>query len=438
MLQRGSPTFRRFQQVPDEEGRSRSDILTFESEAFLWIRKLLRLMSLWRPKSAKWFEVWLYPVLVNMLLFGVGPILDIVHVTGDKLSLSIFCVYFVQDMSIWLGHIFAYFYFRRKYLEKNVLRQVKQRPNSIEHLNGKLTRLGKQMSASFFLLFIAYFGIYITIHISRSQGSEQFSSNVPANVHGTLDVLFFIGGIIFLFYYAGVGLALAWTMGLLYVCLTSKLKALRDVYLKWDESVLDAINLFQLQYSQMVEHSWKRISWWFLSHNLVVVTLPLYGYELAMAIGGGSYHPKRLPQTGYFFLFALITWLAPILIAEKIRWKEENFLQEINDFCPHLRKHVHGPHSSQQGIQSQPPNVPNSSQQESPNHGSSNFDEQSQTADDNYTLTTRGDDFEKFLKFLERRRTGMVPLGYTWQLNISKISIFLGIITFLINVHRVD
>ena len=414
-----------------------SDIHTFGSKEFCFIRTLLRLMSLWRPKSAKWLEVWFYPVIINLLLFGAGPVVDFAYGLSDYRSWSICYVYFIHDLSIWLGHILGNRYFRKRDLEDNVLAAGQNLSGSTITYGRNLGCLGWMTVLSFVVLVFLYYVVYITIHVLRWLDSNALSSNVPENIIGTLNCFLFGIGIIFIFYSTGVGLALAWTMATLSVCLESQLKALREEYLRWVQPVAPAISFFQLKYSQVVEKSWDKIFWWFLVHNLVVFAVPLYGYELAMAIGGASYQSKRALQIVFFFFFVLTIWLAPILIAEKIKQNEENFLQKINEFCPHMRAEVDEANSRRQDLESQPL-VPSSSQGESLNHGSSNVDEQSQIPEDNYTLITRGDDFEKFLKFLENRRTGLVPLGYTWQLNISKISIFVGIITFFIKFNELS
>ena len=410
--------------------------LTFNCKEFRMIRFLLRLLSLWRPRTAGMIERFVYPAMINLLLLAAGPVRNIIQATGKTTWLSLQSVYLVHEIGIWLGHILGNVYFRSRDLETNVLPSVQELTDSRKPLKRGLKYLKAGMVLSLLLFSVMLGSLSIASHFTRSYRSKRFTANLP-NVNGTLDHILYAGVIISILYDLGIGLALAWTMGLLYICFASRLKALQRIYLEWQKPAADAIYLFRREYSRVVKRSWKRISWWFLAHNIIVVAVPLYGYELAQAIGGVAYHSKHLPHFVCYLLFVLTIWLAPIVIAEQIKRREERFNEKINGFCPGLLDEI------TEGCQGQTERGRvRSHPLDEPALVSGNsrpgVDTQSTINHHNYSLTYRGKEQRDFHYFLRNREPGLVSHGYTWQLNISLISIVLGMVSFLFSLHRED
>ena len=407
-----------------------TDTISFNSREFRVIRVLLRLLSLWRPWSAGFFESYVYPVFVNLLLLTIGALRSALQAREISTWLSVQILYIIHELVVWLGHILAIRYFASRDLETNVLRSSKPLTGFAKPLKRWLKILNVTAVTSMTCFFIMLCTLFVVLVFLWHEGAERFSSQLP-HVHGLVDHILYCFILIKFFYNIGIGLALSWTLALLYACYAARLKILENIFLKWKHSSVDAVSLFMEMYARPVKRSWKRISWWFLVHNIVALALPLYGYELAQAVSGTEYHTKHLPQFICYLIFIVTIWLAPILVGELIKRRERKFMERINDICPWL---VEAENDSVQAT--------NDSSDLS-NHSSSldyvgptpaqKSDTGTKYAE--YTFLTRGKELRNFLRFLKRRKPGLVSRGYAFQLNLSLISITFAAVSFAIQLQ---
>ncbi|CAB4026045.1 Hypothetical predicted protein [Paramuricea clavata] len=315
-----------------------TDTLLFSSKGFRVIRILLRLLSLWRPRSACFLEKYVYPVFVNLMLLTTGPIRNSIRATGKSTWLNIELLYIVHEIVICLGHILGNLYFASRDLETNVLKPFRPLTGIKEPLNRGLKILNVAIGISMAFFFIMLYALFITTHLLWSQGAQRFSAELP-HIRGTVDYILY-GFVLFsIAHNLGVGLALFWTLSLLYCCYAARLKIMENIFLKWKQSSGDAVWFFVEMYARPVKNSWKGISWWFLTHNIVTLAIPLYGYELAQAVSGSAYHSKHLPQFICYLIFIVTIWLAPTVVGELIKGREREFMGRINDISPGLLSH---------------------------------------------------------------------------------------------------
>ena len=368
------------------------DILPFCTRQFKVIRILLRLLSLWRPRSAGVLESYVYPLFVNLVLLVCGPIRNSIHAAGQSTWLSIQLLYVVNEVAIWLGHIFGNVYFALRDLERNALEPELPLPGIINPLHRMLKILNIVVAITMTFFSILFCTLFIVTNILWEHGAQRFSAQFPG-LHSPGDHIFYTLVVIKIIYNLGVGLALTWTLALLYICYGARLTVMENIFLEWNQSSVKAVSFFIELYAQPIEKSWKHISWWFLVHNIVVIAIPLYGYALAQAVTGREYHSKHLPQFICYLTYTLIIWLSPIILGEFIKRREKKFMDRINDISPLF-------------LDGDPPNA-------------------------KYTFAFRGEELRSFQRFLERRTLGLVSRGYSLQLNVSLVSLILAILSFL-------
>ena len=422
-----------YRQLGYISGSTHVEAPDFTGKEFRIIRFLLRLLSLWRPHTAGFIERFVYPFLINIVLLVTGPVRNIILVTDEFTWLSIRTIFIVHELGIWLGHILGNIYFRSRDLETNVLPAIGPLTGTRRFLKRRVIRLNAVVIISFLLFSIMLPALFIVTQLSWNQGENRFSSGFP-NCHGTLNLILYVVDVLSIFPNLGIGLALSWTMALLHVCFTSQLKALEGVYLEWKKSSTDAVYFFQKEYSRPLKHSWKRISWWFLAHNIVVVAVPLYGYGLALVVSGKD--SKHLLQFICYFVFVLIIWLSPIVMAEQIKHREKKFRERVNEFSLGLLKETleagGEAWSARNGLSSRSSEttvvVSSGSGPEEHHQNIINFK--------SFTLVTREKDLKDFLHFLKNRPLGLVSNWYSVQLNLSLISFIFGIVSFLFSLHR--
>jgi hypothetical protein len=457
-------------QEPDRN----TDTLLFSSKGFRVIRILLRLLSLWRPQSACFLEKYVYPLFVNLLLLTTGLIRNSLRATGKSTWLNIELLYIVHEIVIWLGHILGNRYFASRDLETNVLKPFRPLTGITKLLNRRLKILNAAviMSMTFFSIMLCT--LFITTHILWGQGAERFSAEMP-HIRGPLDHILYCSIPFSIVYNLGVGLALFWTVALLYCSYAARLKIMENIFLKWKQSSVDAVSFFVQMYARPVKNSWKGISWWFLAHNIVTLAIPLYGYELAQAVSGRAYHSKHLPQFICYLIFVVTIWLAPTVVGELIKGREREFMERINDISPWLleaERHSLGEvHSVRSGTQSHGEQDTHSHGEEdsfgdtegdtipliasnnndlnltlNPCQTSSQYSIGSTSAEGSdsaptlseYTFASRGEELRNFLRFLKRRTPGLVSRGYSLQLNLSLIALIGGAISFLIKLNSMN
>ena len=429
----------------------------FGSRDFRVIRFFLRVLSVWRPQSAGFMESYVYPLTVNLLLLTAGIVRNVIQATDKPTWLSIQLLYLVHEVVVWLGHILGNRYFASRDLEMNVLKPIKPLTGIHKPLKGKLKILNAAVVISMTFVTAMLITLYVVTGIRWNKGAERFSAALP-HLHGPADHILYGLVLVTIIYDLGIALALFWTLSLLYCCYAARLKALEGIFLRWKHTSVEAVSLFMQLYSRPVKYSWKRISWWFIAHNIVALAIPLYGYELAQAISGREYHSKHLPQFICYLIFIVTIWLAPIFVSEQIKQREKKFLERINNISPWLLeaennnprvnfsdqcgvRSLHSESGGRRIIFSSESDTPRCiCQRVSPSSTGSNTLENPERISRFavYTFVCRGEELRNFLRFLKQRTPGLVSRGYAFQLNLSLISLIGGAISFLTELHSVS
>ena len=400
--------------------------LSFTSKQFKVIRILLRLLSLWRPRSAYRMERYVYPVLVNLLLLVCGPIRNSIQASMQPTWLSIQLLYVVNEVAIWLGHIFGNVYFASRDLEKNVLKPKQPLPGITKPLHRMLKILNIAVVITMTFFSILFCTLFIVTNILWEHGAQRFSAQFPG-LHGPGDHIFYTLVVIKIIYNLGVGLALTWTLALMYICYAVRLKVMENIFLEWKQSSVKAVSFFIELYAQPIAKSWKHLSKWFLVHNIVVIAIPLYGYALAQAVTGREYHSKHLSQFICYLIYTLIIWLSPIILGEFIKRREKKFMDRVNDISPLFLDAETGLHQLSDERKSDLP----SGNDDTSSQASSSTVSETNPPYPEHTFASRSEELRDFQRFLERRTLGLVSGGYSLQLNVSLISLILATLSFL-------
>ena len=436
-----SATYPSYQSIP----LSDTDNVLFSSRVFRAIRSILRFLSLWRPQSAGFIERYVYPIFINLLLLTTGPIRNSILVTENSTWLSIQLLYIIHEVVIWLGHILGNHYFASRDLENNVIMPMNKLTGIKKPLNRRLTFVNVAVILPMTTFSIVLCTLFIVTRILWTHGEERFSAQFP-NVHGLMDNILYGLVVISIVYNLGVGLALFWTLTLLYSCYAARLKILENIFLKWKHSSVEAVSLFMEMYARPVKRSWKHVSWWFLAHNIVALAIPLYGYELAEAVSGGAYSVKHLPQFICYMIYIMTIWLGPTVVGEQLKQREIKLVERMNDISPSSLENDTVSHKWKElgEFSSTSLNVLNSR----------NYRYQTSSIDlinslsleisdrrsnyDKFTFASRSEELKKFMSFLKERKPGLVSRGYSFQLNLSLFSLIVGGISFLLQLHSIN
>ncbi|XP_046840107.1 uncharacterized protein LOC124434267 [Xenia sp. Carnegie-2017] len=418
--------------------------LLFNSREFQTIRFFLRLLSLWRPASASFVECYIYPMLVNLLLLVTGPIRNALRSTEKTSWINMETLFVGHEVAVWLGHILGNRYFSTRDLETNVLKTKNVLLVGVKKpLYRMIKRLNIVVVLSITFFTIMLLTLFFTTQLLWYKGDERFSSQIP-HIHGVMDRIVYALVPFSVFYDLGIGLALSWTLGLLYCSYAARLKILENVFLKWNDSTVAAVSLFIRVYAHPVQSSWKRISLWFLVHNIVLLVLPLYGYSLAQAITGRAYHSKHLPEFICYLVFTMTIWFTPIFIGQLFKSRECKFSERINNISPWLLE----VHKQDESYVTNDPGTETCNEFQ-PLLGQENNKSCLQNNNDcatssthkvvnyyEYTFMKRGEEFQNFRRFLEGRTLGLVSNGYAVQLNLSLVSFIGAVISFIMQINH--
>ena len=442
--------FRAYQSLP----LAAPNNLLFSSKKFRVLRYLLRFLSLWRPQSAGFLEKYIYPVFVNLLILTSGPIRSSLQVTDTFAWLNIQRLFVVDGVVVWLGHILGNCYFASRDLETNVLMPVKPLPGVIKPLKRRLKILNAIVVISMTFFSIALSTLFVVLMLLEEKSSARFSVQLP-RVHGPIDKVLYSFYLFSYLYTVSVALALFWTFTFLYTCYSARLNILESIFFKWKHSSADAVTLFMQLYALPVKRSWKRISWWFLAHNILALLIPLYGFELAEAFYGSTYPLRHLSQFICYLIYIITIWLAPTIVGEQIKRREIKLIEKMNDISPwyfelEAEKHQHGEKNSEDKREEHVynsgchhPLSTTTSQIAAQNSSmdyyvvtSTNISDHAQKYA-NYTFACRSQELKKFLSFLKGRTPGLLSRGYSFQLNLSFISLIFGGISFLVQLNHI-
>jgi len=372
-----------------------------QSQELFVFRWTLRFLSLWCPASACLAEKTFYPALVNILLLLMIASDFNVMAKGAWKSIDIY-VFLAIDAGMYLSHLFGVVYFRSRDLEENML-NVSLNIRCMNAFKTKLTRLKLGIIFSYLFLVVLvllFFNTEVWLH-GRFQCNSSFKFlegfvnhfvcflNYPTNIYGV-----------------GNSLALAWTMCLLQQTCFVRLQQLSQNYLKWTGSTEEAIYDYLMNYSRKVKTSCLHLEKWFVTHNIIlIIATPFLCIDLLK--GFKEIGKNNAVHTGLFvgfLVYTIVIWVAPLYFAEQLQIHDDDLRTKVNEFCPGTFREF------EPDLYAQLQNTVN------PN----------QTC---YIFHSRTE-VNKFLSYLNNRKSGFLMGSYSFQFKLSMFSVFLAMISF--------
>ena len=389
----------------------------FDSKKLCGVKIVLRMSSLWHPKNACFAEKVLHPLLVNILLLSIlvsDLLFLIIGITKGTVNRLIFLGYvgaiFVSSQ-MWLGHIFAIIYFKKRDFEDNLL---------ATELDGDLRiALLKVLRKSSILICILFFGFgtfFVTFGVTSEMVFAVHSKvwkaptlnetrKYPAK-EDFIDIQTFLSarkhmdaiGYLLNLYSVPISLCLTVVIYLLYHTSRVRLEQMGRDFLKWDQSTEDAICHHDQNYSKKIRSSCSALQFLFVSHNIMyAVSIPVFTFICADITTLKQY--KSLPLPLFILLSIFISWMITLYFAECIRSNELKFLDDINRYC--------------QGFKD------------------NEFLEASECEDQNWVFRSR-DEVYKLVTYLRERKTGFLIGGYSVQLQISMASSYFSLVVLIV------
>ena len=378
----------------------------FNSSQELFVFRLtLRILSLWCPTTAYFAERLFYPALVNLLLLLIIASDFYTLAKGAWKSLDIY-VHIAIDGGMYSSHLFGLFYFRSRDLETNLLDEICLNDKLATRLRKKLKRLKVGIILSYLLmvvLVLLFFKTEVWLPDRfKCSSSLQF-------LHGF--ARHFVHVVCYLRYPTniyGIGnlLALSWTMCLFQQICYIRLKQLHKKYRRWTGTAEEAVYDHLKNYSRKIRKSCRRLKVWFVAHNLILILATPF---LCTDIIDGfkairSENAVHIVLFVGFLVYTIVIWVAPLYFAEQLQNHEEKLFTRVNEFCPLERERRE--HLSNSTVAANPNQVCN------------------------YTLHSRAE-VSKFLSYLRNRKSGFLMGSYSFQLNLSMLSVFLAIFAFV-------
>ena len=356
----------------------------------------------------------LYPSAVNMLFF-VMIIINIYYTTLDLTMKNDHFTNLILETSIslfryiwcWLGHLFIIKYFKKRNMEEML--------DGIALGSGNRQTLGKVKRRLTLILISSIVIAVTTVVLSMVAGfylhypskwkidhHKRLVSN--GTVYGTRMSGFVKTNIVLIsisdFYLMLTALCLTWLMYLLYHTSDIRLLALKHDYARWNQHAEDAIFRHYIYYDLKVKSSCQNLQALFISHNILMVIITPQLFFLCVEIGKNQ---CALDVVVYvlFLLFMFICWFTPLYYAECMKMNEESFCNEINKFCPgYLAMY---------------------------------FEAENQQSPEMLTLRARRE-VNKLVSYLKARNSGFLIGGYSYHTQLSMLSFYLGLLTFIVKI----
>ena len=387
-----------------------NETLSIHSKEFNFFRRTLRLFGFWHPPEACFLERILYPFLINMLLLCI-LVLDIYsiiihglqHQSEKRASFILETSASISRyISAWLCHTLAVKYFKGRNLERKLFNlEIKQEfrrdfSNMTRNLNWILAASIFNGVFSFAVSIVA--GEYLS-YPSRwiPDNERQHENNTTNTKHGkfftALTLLISISDL----YIVPILICLTWLMYILSKTCRMRLIKLKHEYMSWKQQAEQAIFHHYTFYTKHVQSNCKALRLLFITHNALMIVTPqqfCICVEVSKnkgALGFGIFL--------YYFLMLLVLWIAPLYFAESLRRDEEKFHNEINNFCPQYFEI-------------------NSTNVEGKCHNSGTFRSRREV--------------NKLTSYLKGRKSGFLVGFYAFQLHLSMVSFYIGLVMFIV------
>ena len=368
---------------------------------FLGLRILLRILSIWCPRSSCCLEKFVYPVLVNLLLLIVVLITGFHLYRADIITSHGLLVYFIISAGAYCSHIAAICYFRSRDLEDNMIKLKLEQSLSVI-FRKQLLRYNIRLVLS--LLIIPLFFLYTEViwkggldGVEILFGYYWYSIQiyVMAAAH---------------FHNLGMYLALLWMVDLLQLVSNVRLKDQYQTFVSWNLGVEEAIKYHVANYSEKIQLSCHRLRIWFFIHNgFLIIAVPTFVLGDATVLQ--LLNVETFLRLFGLFVTPLIIWAIPLYWAEQIQKNDETFCCNINNICSFTLNTTR----NETAVQINTANSGN-------NNGNN---------DDNLTFASRSE-LNLMVVYLQNIKSGFLSVGFTFQLRFSQISTLVSLLTLVI------
>ena len=389
-----------------------NETLSIHSKELTFFRRTLRLFGFWHPPEACFVERIVYPLLINLLLFSI-LVLEvysiIIHGTEHHTNVTaIFILGTSASISryiwAWLCHTIEVKYFKDRNLERKLL-DIEITPQLKNEINKMLRNLKWIVAASAFHTMITFSLSIVVLHPEqwtdvRGRRHGHYNRTVKHVTRGKFYKLLALLISISDIYLVSILLCLTWLMYLLSKTSHIRLLQLKHEYMSWHQQAEQAIFRHYTFYSKQVQSNCKAISLLFISHNILMIIMTPQHFYLCLEVNR-SREAIDLAIFLYFCLMFLIFWVIPLYFAESIRREEDKFQTEINNF-------------SQQ-----------------------NFEWHCIVEEENDECCVRGTfqsrtEVNKLMSYLKRRKSGFLVGFYSFQLQLSMVSFYIGVLMLII------
>ena len=310
----------------------------------------------------------------------------------------------------WTIHTLAVKYFKERNLERKLLdMEINDKlkgefKNMIRNLNWMVAASIFHGMLSFALSLLASEKLsYPSRWAADERGAHGKNTShtrnaISANFYKALTLLVSISDL----YMVPILLCITWLMYLLAKTSRIRLLSLKHEYMSWSQQPEQAIFRHYTFYTNHVQSNCNSLRFLFITHNILMIIMTPQQFYIWVAVCKTK-GALDLIIFLYYFLMILIFWITPLYLAESLRREEANFNNEINNFCPqYLDLHCAANEADEEFYAPR-------------------------------TFQSRIE-VEKLTSYLEDRRSGFLVGFYSFQLQLSMFSFYVGLLMLTVKI----
>ena len=403
------------QDIESVEYVKANDCLSIHSKELRFLRRALRLFGFWHPVEASFMERIIYPLIINIFLLAI-LISETYHGAAQwkEHQSHVKANYLLQTaigisryVWAWLTHTLTIRYFKKRNLEKKLFEievQTQYRRKAEQMIRGLNWIIAVSLLISVITCSLSMvIGACLfkpsrwTANSERNHGkniSKIESRNQHEAIHMVLVNMISISDL----YLAQLVVCLTWLMYLLSKTCQMRLLQLRNEYMSWNQQPEDAIFRHYTFYTKNVKSNCNELKYLFVSHNVLMIIITPLLFYLCVVIGK-TQSPLNLVAFLYYFIVFLTFWITPLFLAESLRKEEDEFCNELNNFCPqYLALYREEETDEYCGMR---------------------------------TFSSRNE-VHKIISYLKGRKPGFLVGCYSFQLQLSMVSFYIGLLMFIL------
>lgn len=395
--------------IPRHSPSLKTSTFSGNGEFFL-LKLLLRILSLWHPKSNFCLMRYLcngITGIVSFLLACTATCYAVVLVLSKDVGVTRDCIGILTSIGGLLSYLFASFYFRSRDIEDNMIPIT----FDLSHLR-EFRRHLMYYNIRIVISTIVFVNLICGLAISTSNGSRMLTTNLIDAVYPYHDTcrecliwLVFAAQV----HMSGAYFAIVLVVDLLQLMSNVRLHHQLHKFTKWTKGAEAAIHDHMCNYIFKIEKSCSRLKWWFLIHNVFLIIL------VPLDIIGNLDLTHSDKQTIFSALLEIGTiafaWLLPLYFAEKIERHDKNFLCAVNNLS--LSANTNSQETAILTIDSEP----------------------NEESIQNLTFTHRTE-VQLLVDYLKNIRSGFRSVGYAFQLKLSLISTMISATVLIFKIHN--